>query len=166
MGAWTTGAGTTGVGTLGVFAEEVMSMRLLDYRTGLEVIELDDCLRLLAEHQFGTGRVGLVDGTHPAILPVTYALHGEHVVFRTAAGSKLEAALSGASVAFEIDHSDELTHRGWSVLVKGWAEVITSSLELARLQTIPLRPWADGARPAWVQIRPEVVTGRRVNAPS
>lgn len=137
-------------------------MRLLDYRTGLEVIERDDCLRLLGQRQYGMGRLALVDNGHPVILPVNYALDGDRPVFRTAAGSKLEAALKGAPVAFEVDEFDDATHGGWSVLVKGFAEVLPAPADVFRLSAMPLRPWAEGDRPVWVQVRPEIITGRRV----
>jgi hypothetical protein len=35
--------------------------------------------------------------------------------------------------------------------------------ELARVEALPLEPWAKGDKPHWVRIRPETMTGRRVS---
>ena len=135
---------------------------MIDNRTGLQIIDRDDCLRLLATHTSGIGRLALIEGSHPVILPINYALDQDHVVFRTAAGTKLDGALRGAAVAFEIDHVDEATHTGWSVLVKGHAESVVTHNDVLRLKALPLRPWADGEHANWVSIRPEMISGRKV----
>ncbi len=137
-------------------------MRLIDQRSGLEIIDRDDCLRLLATRLYSVGRVAVLDGRHPVILPVNYGLDGDHIVFRTAAGTKLDAALHGGLVAFEIDHVDDKTESGWSVLVKGRAELVTTMHDLMRLRALPLTPWAEGEHANWIRIAPEHITGRRV----
>ena len=95
-------------------------MRLIDDRTGLERLEREDCLRLLASQR--VGRVAVVSVGQPLIFPVNYALDGDTVVFRTAAGTKFDAAVRGAPASFEIDSFDALYHTGWSVVVSGRAE--------------------------------------------
>jgi nitroimidazol reductase NimA-like FMN-containing flavoprotein (pyridoxamine 5'-phosphate oxidase superfamily) len=86
------------------------------------------CLELLAS---GTvGRVGVSIRALPAILPVTYSLVGERVVFRTAPGGKLDAAMRRLVVAFEADRYDPLGAWGWSVLVQGVASEIVDGAEL------------------------------------
>jgi uncharacterized protein len=137
-------------------------MRLIDARSGLEVLDRHDCLRLLALKEYGVGRLAVVDGLHPIILPVNYALDGDNVVFRTAAGTKLDLAVHRANVAFEVDHVDDELRSGWSVLIKGRAERVTNAHELARFDVRPQLPWAAGDRPNWVVIRPESITGRRL----
>lgn len=139
-------------------------MRLIDNRTGLEVVSRDDCLRLLAQNRSQVGRLAVVDGLHPVILPINYVLNGEDIVFRTAAGTKLDSALHGANVAFEVDELDAEQHLGWSVLVKGRSTLVTSPQELHYLETLPLRPWSDNDKPNWIRIVPESVTGRRVSS--
>jgi uncharacterized protein len=136
-------------------------MRLIDEHTGLDVIDRQECMQLLARG--GLGRVAVVpDGVRPTVLPVNYVLDGESIVFRTAAGSKLTAALRNGHAAFEIDGADPLGHTGWSVVVAGHAEEITDPDELARAAELPLRPWADGDKPHWVRIPTDRVTGRRI----
>jgi nitroimidazol reductase NimA-like FMN-containing flavoprotein (pyridoxamine 5'-phosphate oxidase superfamily) len=130
-------------------------------RTGLEVLSAQECDRLLAENVIG--RVAFVADGEPVVLPVNYRLHRGAVVFRTARGEKLEAAARRAPVAFEIDGWDPDTQTGWSVLVRGVAEEVLDEDQVAELETLGLRPWADSPqRRIWVRIRREDVTGRRV----
>ena len=135
-------------------------MYLIDPRTGIEIIERAECLRLLASEV--VGRVGVVAGGRPVVLPVNYAMDGEDVVFRTAEGTKLDAAVRGAPAVFEIDHSDRIYRTGWSVLVSGRAELLTDAADLERMRQLPLRPWSAHDPSNWVVIRAEEVTGRRI----
>jgi nitroimidazol reductase NimA-like FMN-containing flavoprotein (pyridoxamine 5'-phosphate oxidase superfamily) len=109
------------------------------------------------------GRLALVENGMPVILPVNYLMDAGSVVFRTKAGSKLDAAARRSPVAFEVDGIDETNRTGWSVLVRGRAEQVTGDAELTRLRQLPLVPWAPGARPYYVRIRLGEVTGRRVS---
>jgi hypothetical protein len=85
------------------------------------------------------------------------------VAFLTADGTKLGAAMEGSVVAFEVDQFDADRRTGWSVLIKGRAELVTESPLQTRLRTAALRPWPNQvARPEWVVIRPDIVTGRRL----
>ncbi|MBK9179101.1 MAG: pyridoxamine 5'-phosphate oxidase family protein [Acidimicrobiales bacterium] len=135
-------------------------MRLIDERTGLEVLDRHECLKLLAADHIG--RVAVVDGGRPLVLPVNYVLDGESVLFRTAPGTKFDLAVRGANVAFEIDAADPLYHTGWSVLGNGLAEEVTDPAELARIADLPLRPWAAGEKPHVVRVRLEQLNGRRI----
>jgi nitroimidazol reductase NimA-like FMN-containing flavoprotein (pyridoxamine 5'-phosphate oxidase superfamily) len=119
----------------------------------------DECLRLLARERLG--RIGVCVDQQPVLLPVNYAMDGNHIVFRTDPGTKLHAAI-GRPVAFEIDGFDRLYHEGWSVLVVGTAEEVESAAELARLSRLPLGPWAPGPKAHWVRIRAGAITGRRL----
>ena len=77
---------------------------LMDGRTGIEVIDRDECLALLAAES--VGRIAVIAGAEPVIFPVNYAMDGETIVFRTAVGSKFAAAVRGTRVSFEIDRFD------------------------------------------------------------
>ena len=59
-----------------------------------QALGVEECRRLLAQHHLS--RIGLVDADGPLILPVNYVLHRLLVVFRTEAGTKLDAAVRGA----------------------------------------------------------------------
>jgi nitroimidazol reductase NimA-like FMN-containing flavoprotein (pyridoxamine 5'-phosphate oxidase superfamily) len=121
----------------------------------------DECQALLAGSHLG--RVALVEGGRPLILPVNYVLDDAAVVFRTDEGSKLDAAVRGAPVAFEVDGVNRERQTGWSVLIRGQAEYVTDPTDLERLRRLPLVPWAPGAKPHYVWVRPEEVTGRRIS---
>ena len=139
-------------------------MTLVDDRSGLEVLERHECLALLAGEE--VGRLGLVWGGHPLILPVNYVLDGDTVVFRTAPGTKLDASRRTA-VAFEVDRFDGATREGWSVVVQGVADEVTDFADpalLERLGRLRLDPWSEGDKPHVVRIVPRVVSGRRLRA--
>ena len=109
------------------------------------------------------GRLGLLVGGKPEILPVNYVVEGPAVVFRTSADSVLnQAALQ--VVAFEVDHFDEATHTGWSVLVQGVAQDVSSAVDVTseRMRRLSLITWAPGARHRWFRIRVDTVGGRRL----
>jgi nitroimidazol reductase NimA-like FMN-containing flavoprotein (pyridoxamine 5'-phosphate oxidase superfamily) len=128
---------------------------------GLEVIDVEECWRLLASTPIG--RVGFRTAGQIQILPVTYGLHERAVVFRSAPGEKLWAALMHQPVAFEIDAWNAKDRNGWSVLVTGVAEEITDPATTSRLSELGVAPWAPTARTdQWVRIMAESVTGRRL----
>jgi uncharacterized protein len=85
-------------------------------------------------------------------------------VFRTEEGTKLYAACRGSRACFEVDRSDEVTHTGWSVIVRGEVTEVTDQAELARLRELPLRAWAPGNRNRYIRMLPAVLTGRRIAA--
>lgn len=130
--------------------------RVLDHQ-GLEVLDSATCWELVA----GTpvGRVAFVDRGEPMILPVNHAVVGHRVVFRTFPGSLLHEALMREPVAFQVDGFDTGERTGWSVVVRGVADLA----ERDGLRELDLRPWADTVdRDDWVEIRAEEVTGRRI----
>ena len=126
----------------------------------LRQIPEDECLRLLGGATLG--RVALSIGALPVVLPVNFILDDGDVVLRTSSGSKLDAALAEAVVAFEVDEYDPVYHAGWSVLLTGRATVITEPGELDRLRQLPLRPWAAGERDNYVRIARQTLSGRRI----
>ena len=140
-------------------------MTRIDGRTGVEVIDRAECLELLREEV--VGRISVVEGTGPLVLPVNYAMHGDQVVFRTGPGSKLAASRGGAA-CFEIDAFDRASRAGWSVVVRGRLEEVTT-LDRQHDAVIDLaEPWlgTDG-RPHVLRLVPAVISGRRVRpAPS
>jgi uncharacterized protein len=98
----------------------------------------------------------------PAIFPVNFAMLDEDIVFRTGPGTKLDAALAGSVVAFEIDHSDSMSHGGWSVMVVGEAKPITDPETLERAAALPLTPWTGGERDTFVRVETVIVSGRQL----
>jgi len=136
-------------------------MKIVDARTGIETLDRQQCLRLLAQDEIG--RLAVVDGSTPVIFPVNYQLDGEAVVFRTAPGTKLhDGPRSPAS--FEIDRFDREHRSGWSVVVVGRLEEVThyETRTYDRVRTLGVDPWADNDKPHWMRLVPSRISGRRV----
>lgn len=119
-----------------------------------------ECRSLLAAAS--VGRIGLSIDALPVVMPVNFVVDGDRVVFRTGTGAKLRQALQGAVVCFEVDDVDRLYHTGWSVLVTGHAAEIADRTELDRVRALPLRSWAELDEEHFVEIRIELLSGRRV----
>jgi hypothetical protein len=136
----------------------------MDNPTDRQLLELsaDECYRLLRTQQIG--RLG-VNATHyPLIFPVNYALDRDVIVMRMAAGTKLAAA-DHANVSFEVDEIDQRTRSGWSVLVRGLAEEVTSAHRaelIARTEATGVTPWAPGEHGHWMRLIPQAISGRRI----
>ena len=134
-----------------------------------QMVELstDECLQLLGNHN--VGRLAHMDTKSelPMIMPVNYALHENRIVFRTGADSNLGSALfrEPVPVAFEVDGVDQVDRTGWSVVVRGHANLITNSFDLAALWDLPLQPWPPGPKPYFVRIQPSQISGRRIRRP-
>src|SRR5690348_5459476 len=105
----------------------------------------EECRRRLEAEEMGRVAWNTVDG--PQVLPVTYVVHNNTVVFRTAAYGPLADLRHVRKVAFEIDKFDHDTRTGWSVLVSGHSRAATKADELVELWTKadPV-PWAPGTR--------------------
>lgn len=138
-------------------------MVLSDRRNDIEVIERRECLALLADAVMG--RLAVLEGGAPLILPVNFTLLDEHVVLRTGAGSKLDAG-HGSPACFEIDGFDAEHRSGWSVVVRGHLHEVDryDQAELVRLQGLA-DPWV-GEREHVLELRPWSVTGRRLRGTS
>jgi nitroimidazol reductase NimA-like FMN-containing flavoprotein (pyridoxamine 5'-phosphate oxidase superfamily) len=135
-------------------------MAVFDGRTGLELLSRTVCWELLAGSEIG--RVGVVVDSAPEIYPVNFVVDQEHIVFRTAGGGKLRGLERSPAVCFEVDGTDPDERSGWSILVKGRADVVGDAATARRLAALPLRYWAPGEKSRWVRIAPREVTGRRI----
>jgi nitroimidazol reductase NimA-like FMN-containing flavoprotein (pyridoxamine 5'-phosphate oxidase superfamily) len=128
---------------------------------GLEVLDRDECLRLLGGAVIG--RVGVSSGALPRVLPVNFRLDGDRILIRTGRGTKLDAATANAVVAFEVDDIDPVDQTGWSVLVTGVAREVTDPAELAAVRAAPMARWAPpGHDDRVMAISTELVDGRRI----
>jgi len=130
-------------------------------RHGLEVLNLAQCLALL--HTRPLGRLAYVDAGQPAIVPVNFLVDGSAVVLRSFSGGKLDAAVIGAAVAFEVDDHDPSENGGWSVLVRGRADLVDDPSDVRRFET-QLDSWAieDPSQGTWIRIIADEISGRRV----
>jgi hypothetical protein len=132
----------------------------LSHDTVLESLEPVECRRLLAASS--VGRVGLVIDELAYVLPVSYVIVGDLIVFRTASGSTFDRLSRDRALTFEIDHVDPGFHAGWSVMVIGWGLGLEGLVEAGTLDALPLRPWGIHARPGWIGIRIDDISGRRI----
>jgi nitroimidazol reductase NimA-like FMN-containing flavoprotein (pyridoxamine 5'-phosphate oxidase superfamily) len=128
-------------------------------RNGLEVLDRDECLRLLDRATLG--RVAITSAALPTVLPVNFRLAGDRIVFRTGGGTKLAAATRNAVVAFEVDDFDPVQLTGWSVVVTGVARPVVDRYVLAMLHDLGLARWASGPDGHVVEVSLELVSGRR-----
>lgn len=132
-------------------------------RNGLEILDREESLRLLATATLG--RLSVTFGALPTILPVNFRLVGEDIALRTTIGTKLDAATCGAIVAFEVDEIDPIYHSGWSVVVVGEAREVTDAVELEHFQRAHIPRWAPVPSQRVVAISTEMVSGRRIGPP-
>ena len=134
-----------------------------DVETRVVELPREECLDLLATHNFGRLTVVLGNGA-PVIRPVNYVFDraSQSVVFRTARGSKLHALLHAGKATFEIDEVDESSRTGWSVIIEGVTAEVRHPSDIARLDNLRLQSWEPGTKPHWVRIRARRVSGRRI----
>jgi nitroimidazol reductase NimA-like FMN-containing flavoprotein (pyridoxamine 5'-phosphate oxidase superfamily) len=131
-------------------------------RDAITELTLHECLELLRSAE--VGRLAVSQPAHPHVFPVNYVVDHGTVVFRTAAGTKLDAIALDHDVTFEADGYDAASGDAWSVIVKGRAAEVPTASELVAAAELPLFPWQAGAKPRVVRIEPLETTGRRFRA--
>lgn len=128
--------------------------------THLQALTREQCLEHLRMESIG--RVAVTHQALPVILPVNYVLSGNSVLFRTEPGGMLARACDNSVVAFEIDRLAPDGRSGWSVLVVGFAELLSGSAAVRALET-GLSSAAGEGRDQFVAIAAAQVTGRIVH---
>lgn len=130
---------------------------------GIEELSREECLSLLARHRLG--RLAVMAGDHPDLVPVNYSLGRDAIVVHTRVGGLLDRATRQAS-AFEIDGVDE-QQRAWSVTVRGVLEDITDAGDRRShlLQGAPAVPMAPGPRTVYLALATDDLSGRRFSLP-
>ena len=129
--------------------------------TGMEVIDERRCRSLLGQSHLG--RLGFTFRSLPIILPVNYTLDEDQIVFRSESGSILSAAIAHDVACLEVDDHDDFDHSGWSVLATGRLGEIEDQARLDRLHHLPLPAWRPMARPHYLQLSLDLISGRRLN---
>lgn len=127
-----------------------------DTESTTAILDGRECWELVRASE--VGRLGVVIDGAPDIFPVNFVVDHGTVVFRTAPGAKMVAAID-APVAFEVD--GEVAGEAWSVVIKGRAEEIARNDELFDAAELPLYPWNIAPKHRFVRIVPESVSGRR-----
>ena len=132
-----------------------------------EVERLDEaeCLRLISPG--GVGRLGYSGRHGVGVLPVSYRLNEDSIVFRTPLDSPtdedLRTGIQGAEykVSFEIDEFTQNADEGWMVFVQGDAHHIDSEDDRASAWPRDV-PSPRSAREHFLRITPTAITGRRL----
>ena len=129
--------------------------------SAMATLSREECLTQLST--VSVGRLGVSIDALPAVLPVNFAVAGGNVIIRTVTGTKLDAAVAQAVVAFEADDYAPDGSWGWSVLVRGIGTEITDPRELREAKGLALRAWAfdNGAADRFLKIETTLLTGRR-----
>ena len=127
-------------------------------------LTVEECLTLLRRKQ--VGRIAMATPAGLRILPVSYSVVEEQVVFRTLPYGEIANNVAGAEVAFEVDELDESLQKGWSVMAAGKCNPIEdpAQVHLIRSTDDPV-PWADGQRNLYFRIDWTTLTGRQVGLP-
>jgi nitroimidazol reductase NimA-like FMN-containing flavoprotein (pyridoxamine 5'-phosphate oxidase superfamily) len=142
-----------------------MDPKSLSESRTIEVLDREECLRLLASGTVGRLAVNLRSDV-PMIRPVNYIFdeRTQSILFRSDFGSKLQGIIMSSKAAFEVDRIDEVRRTAWSVIVTGAVEKVSNHLELERFAALGLTPWGPGEKPHWARIRVWTVTGRRITS--
>ncbi|MFV0494530.1 pyridoxamine 5'-phosphate oxidase family protein [Mycobacterium sp.] len=121
------------------------------------ILAASECWELMAG--ITLGRLVTAVGGRPEIFPVNYAVQRKTILFRTAAGTKLASTAMSSQVLFEVD--DHNVAEGWSVIVRGTARSVRGEEQIAEAERAHVLPWTDSAKPTYVRVKPEIVSGRR-----
>lgn len=122
----------------------------------VEELEPGTCWALLAASE--VSRLAVVVDSAPEVFPVNHAVLGRRVLIRTAAGTKLFAAVD-RDVVVEVDGVDD-HGRAWSVVAKGTAVEVED--EAARRAVDErLDVWLETRKDHVLAVEVAEVTGRR-----
>ena len=134
---------------------------------GRSMVELDHDGALALLGSVDMGRIVFTRNALPAIRPVNHALIDGQLVIRTHEGAALTNAVDGTGtvVAYEADMIDPGTHLGWSVVVTGFACLVSDPDQLARYENL-VAPWVGRTMEHAVLIRLDMVNGFRMTEAS
>lgn len=108
-------------------------------------------------------RVAWASGSGPVVLPVNHVVHEGSLWIRTGAYSSLVREVDDVRIAVLVDEIDRESRLGWSVQLRGIAQV-HYHLDDVPAQVRELHSWAAGPRPMWIQLTPDEINGRRLVA--
>jgi nitroimidazol reductase NimA-like FMN-containing flavoprotein (pyridoxamine 5'-phosphate oxidase superfamily) len=116
----------------------------------------DEAWRLLRGKS--VGRLVVVAGGHPDVLPLNFLADEQSILVRTGSAALVDALAANENVAFEVDSLDGTVV--WSVVVRGRARVIRDEGELELVRRAPLWTWPKRETEYFVRIEPSQVNGR------
>ena len=126
-----------------------------------DLVELEsaECWELVGQQP--TCRIAWTTGDGPTLIPVNHVAFDHAIWIRTSAYSSLVQQVDDTKVAILVDHLDPQTRLGWSVQLRGTAQVHYRSDDVPE-EVRRLTTWAPGAKPLWVHLSPDEVIGRRL----
>ncbi len=129
-------------------------------------LERAEALRLVAT--VSLGRIVFTQHALPAVRPVNHLVEDGDIIVRIHDDGALASLVApvgvpGVVVAYEADAIDPDTHLGWSVVVTGYASPVADAGEADRYAEL-LRPWVARPMAGALRIRPDLVTGFRLEA--
>jgi len=105
------------------------------------------------------GRLITSVGGQPEVFPVNFVTQDQTILLRTAEGTKLSSVVLNRDVVFEADQHDSA--EGWSVIVKGRANLLDTRAEIEEAEQADLRPWIPTLKLRFVRVVPREISGRR-----
>ena len=105
------------------------------------------------------GRLVTSFGGKLEIFPVNFVVQKHTVLFRTAEGTTLFTTVMNEKVLFEAD--DHTADEGWSVIVRGSAQMLTSAGDIREAEQAGLMPWVPTEKLRFVRITPTEISARR-----
>ncbi|BBZ36705.1 pyridoxamine 5'-phosphate oxidase family protein [Mycolicibacterium confluentis] len=105
------------------------------------------------------GRLVTTIAGRAEIFPVNYVVQCRTILFRSAEGTKLFSTVMNDQVLFEAD--DHNVVGGWSVIVRGTAEVLYGAAEIEDAEEAGLYPWIATLKQRFIRVTPAEITGRR-----
>lgn len=105
------------------------------------------------------GRLVTVVAGQAEIFPVNFVTQRHTVLFRTAEGTKLSSVAMNDRVVFEAD--DHSVAEGWSVIVRGRAQILETLADIAEAEQARLLPWTATLKLRYVRVVPLEISGRR-----
>ncbi len=120
------------------------------------ILDEDQAWKLLESTNHG--RLVVTVTGEPDIFPVNFATRGRKLYLRTAPGNKLAELTINEKVLFEADGI--LSDEAWSVVLRGTAQVLNQSADIAAAETLGLKPWVPTLKDFYVEIEPTSISGR------
>lgn len=124
---------------------------------GLDVLDRDECLALLATT--GLGRLVYTSQAMPAVQPVRFVLRGGAVLCRVPAHGSVFAGVFDSVVAFTADSFGPCLTSGWFVTVVGRASYVRE--EDLPSDALPSW-WVPTSHERTIRVPIESISGRRI----
>jgi len=134
-------------------------MRMEIDSDGLEVLDADECRKLLANGR--VGRIALTNRALPLIVPVKFAVLGDDIVLRAATERMEQSALHGHVVCLQSDGVYASGSDGWSVIVTGPLGVVDDPIQIEMARHLELERWSKRHHGVLAYLHTEMISGRR-----